>query len=439
MSLKIRIVLLFGLLVFLGLAADIGLMMFNARARVQAESEAMGRVTRDFVEAAVANLQASADPEKSLHQLTQSLDSLRHVRIAFVRNFESAPATMLSPDDDRREAPSWFSRCIPARNSVTVLPVFIDERKFGDIVIASDSSDEINEVWEDVRNLALIGGAIALGALLGASFILGRTLRPLEHCAQALRRLRDGDYGARVETAGSPEFVDLCAKINALAEALQTLSIDNRDLFQRLMDVQEDERKKIAHELHDEIGPYLFALRANTTVLETGLKDTGQEALQRRVVAIRDQIESLQAHNKRIFRQLRPPALDDLGLCEALKILVEGWRDTDPDVDVQLCLPKAFAIKDEKKSLALYRLAQEALTNIHRHAKATHATVALSVLTAPPEIRLLVQDDGIGIDPAKPMGLGLAGMQERVRALGGQLSFKAAPYGGGIVEASIPI
>ncbi|MDI9849260.1 sensor histidine kinase [Rhodoblastus sp. 17X3] len=438
MSLKVRIDLLFGLLLFLGLAADIGRMALNARARVQAEGEAMTRVTRDFVEAALVNFHGAADPEDALRQLARSLDSLRHIRIALVRDPADAMAAVMVPDESRRQSPVWFSNLIRARNQMTILPATIDGRKYGDIVIASDPSDEVNEVWQDVRNLALTGGAIALAALLGASLILARTLRPLDTYSAALGRLSQGDYEIRAQAAGSPEFVDLCAKINALAEALQDLSGANRALIQRLMDVQEEERKKIAHELHDEIGPYLFALRANATVLEAGVREAGLEPLQRRVAAIREQIEALQGHNKRILRQLRPPALDELGLCEALKILVEGWRETEPGVDVELCLPEAFDLPDEKESLALYRLVQEALTNIFRHSRATHASVVLSRVATPPEIRLRVQDDGVGIAPQQPAGLGLAGMRERVRGLGGRLSFGMAPGGGGLIEAAIP-
>ena len=79
-----------------------------------------------------------------------------------------------------------------------------------------------------------------------------------------------------------------------------------------------------------------------------------------------------------------------------------------------------------------------ALTNIYRHAKATHASIVLSSVASPPEIRLRIQDDGIGIDPAKPAGLGLTGMRERVRGLGGRLSFGVAPGGGGLIDVALP-
>jgi two-component system sensor histidine kinase UhpB len=172
MSLKIRIVLLFALLLFLGLAADIGRMAINARTRIQAESAATTRVTRDFVEAALANFQGSRDPEGDLRQLAHSLDSLRHVRVAFVRDPAGAAMAALTPDNTRLTAPDWFEALVKAKPSVTVLPAIVDGRPLGDVVIARDPADEVNEIWLDVRNLALTGGGIALAALMGAGFLL---------------------------------------------------------------------------------------------------------------------------------------------------------------------------------------------------------------------------------------------------------------------------
>ena len=191
MSLKLRLDLLFGLLLLLGLAADIGRMTFAARARVQAESEAMMRVSRDFALAALANLQESPSEKDSpwqkdapaaeakLRAWLDGLGALRHVRIVFSPDGSATAAAQLAPDEARLEAPIWFYNLIGARGAVTLLPVAFDGHKRGDLVISGDPADEVNEVWQDVRSLALTGGAIVLAALLGASFIIGRTLKPL--------------------------------------------------------------------------------------------------------------------------------------------------------------------------------------------------------------------------------------------------------------------
>ncbi|WP_298352494.1 ATP-binding protein [Rhodoblastus sp.] len=439
MSLKSRIILLFAFLLFLGIAGDIAHMTLNARNRVEAEGDAMNRVTKDFISTALANMRESADADENIVRIVRSLGSLRHVEVAFARNIDGPPASLFAPEPHRGAAPAWFAELVGAQKKVTLLPVFVGGKNIGAVVIASRPADEIDEVWLEARNLALTAGLIAAAALFGASVMLDRTLRPLEGCAGALGRLRDGDYSVRIEASGSPEFVDLCVKINALAGSLNQLANDNRQLLQRLIEVQEDERKKIAHELHDEFGPHLFALRATATILGARLGAPSLEPLRQHTNALREQIEALQFHNKNILRQLRPPALDDLGLSAALRILVDDWRATEPGIDVQLRIAENLGETNNKTSLALYRLVQEALTNIYRHSKAAHAMVTVSVTPSPAEIDVRVEDDGIGIDTSKPVGLGLTGMRERVRALGGRFVYGVGDNGGGFVAASIPI
>ncbi len=301
----------------------------------------------------------------------------------------------------------------------------------------------MNEVWQAVSTLAVTGGAMALAALLGASLLIGRALRPLTAYGATLGRLRDSDYQARAEPAGSPELLDICSKINTLAEALENLSGSNQQLIRRMMDLQDDERKAIANELHDEIGPHLFAIRANATVLEKSLRENGNEGQMRNARAIGGQIELLQGHNRRILRRLRPAALDDLGLAEALQVLVKGWRESEPSVALDLDLPDQLDDCDARLSLVLYRVVQEALTNVFRHAKPEHASVAIvrhgSADDAMRTLSVTVTDDGPGMSADSRPGLGLTGMRERVRGLGGSFSYGTAPGGGAIIEAVIPL
>ena len=440
LSLKVRIDLLFGLLLFFGLAADLGRMIAEAGPRVRAEDEAMTRISRDFAAAALASLKDSTDPEAGLRQMFASLGPLRHVRIYFAKFGEATPVALPAPapDPGLDRAPDWFARLIGVHPGMDALPAVVNGQRLGQIVIASDPRDEIDEIWAAASSLALTGGALVLAALLGASLLMGRTLKPLDHYCAALKRLGDGDFSTRVAPAGSPEFVDIGKKINALGQALEDLSAANRKLIQKLMDVQDDERRAIAHELHDEIGPHLFALRANAAVLENSLRQQGADKAAGTARAICAQVEALQGQNRRILRRLRPAALEELGLAEALRILVQGFAEAQNDVAIVLNLPDNFAPCGPREELALYRLVQEALTNVFRHAGAKNITVDL-VYAAPGEIAARICDDGAGFSPNAPPGLGLTGMRERMRGLGGRFIHANAPKGGAIIEAFLPL
>jgi two-component system sensor histidine kinase UhpB len=445
--LKARIDILFGLVLLLGLAADLGRLIADARPRVQAEDEAMTRISRDFAVAALANLRDSSDPEQGLRRTLAGLDHLRHVRLGFLRAGEDESA-IFSTSEPRERAPDWFANLVGVRPKFTFLPAVARDRPLGRIVIASDPTDEIFEVWTAAKNLALTGGGAVAAALLGASLLLGRTLRPLDDYGTALGRLSAGDFAARVKPAGSPEFVDIGVKINGLGQALETLRADNRELIEKLIRVQDDERRTIAHELHDEIGPHLFALRANATVLQAGLRLPGVERQAILAGAICAQVEALQGQNKRILRKLWPAALEDLGLAEALRILVRGFEATQPKVEIAMDLPESLEACGPREKLALYRLAQEALTNVFRHAHATRVEIELAydgsretqpAVIQPVVIHAKIRDDGVGIALDAQPGLGLTGMRERVRSLGGRFAFSGAPGGGALIEAFIPV
>ncbi|MBB4198394.1 hypothetical protein CCR94_22430 [Rhodoblastus sphagnicola] len=437
MSLKLRIDILIAVLLFLGLAADVGRMVVGAGSRAGAESESMTRITRAFITSSLANLPDDASAAEKLRQLAASLTQLRHVRVSFSTDADAVAAAQVTPDESRFAAPAWFYALVGARPGLVIVPAMRDGRRLGDFVIAADPADEVNEVWQDVKSLGATGGLIVLAMVFGASRIVARTLSPLRNYSRALGRLKDGDYSVRAQARGSPEFVDLCAKLNALAEELGRLSQDNRDLFHRLMTAQEEERKTMAHELHDEIGPHLFALRANAAVARAALAAAGSPEAAERAAAICGQIEALQDTNRRILRRLRPPALDDLGIGPALHSLIEGWRETQPNVRLELHLPEGFEIGDAAQRLTVYRLVQEALTNVFRHSGAGRAEIALA-RDATENVSVRVEDDGAGLAPDSAAGLGLAGMRERVRGLGGRVEIGRGALGGCRVEAVIP-
>lgn len=198
--------------------------------------------------------------------------------------------------------------------------------------------------------------------------------------------------------------------------------------------------------MHDETAPYLFALRAHAATLAARVRAEGDRDSAAAAASLSDQVLELQRHNRRILDRLRPAALEEFGLLAALQILVDQWRKTEPAVTLTLSASERVAELGDRASLMAYRFVQEALTNAFRHSGAGHIDVTLTYQSASElasvrdsalaGLSIRIRDDGRGVANEAAPSMGLLGMRERVRALGGVVAMSEAPDGGTIVEAT---
>lgn len=206
-----------------------------------------------------------------------------------------------------------------------------------------------------------------------------------------------------------------------------------RRLSASMVHAREDERRRIARELHDELGQRLTALKME-------LSSLGSEAVgSARLDAMLEMVDDTVATVRRIATELRPLMLDDLGLNAAIEWLAGGWSRR-MGVAVTLHLGTADPTASDAARIALYRMTQEALTNIARHARATEVCIELKQTDS--ELLLTVMDNGVGFDEAAIYGEGthgLMGMRERALMLGGQLEIGNSPRGGGRVTVRLPL
>ena len=226
-------------------------------------------------------------------------------------------------------------------------------------------------------------------------------------------------------------------------QGLRVALADNRRLACQYVEVQEAERRALARDLHDELGQQLNALKIDAVRLrEHGASDPTVHQTASDIVRGLDHV---QAAVLGLIRQLRPAGLDELGLAAALEHCVGEWRRRQPRTSVQLSLSAPLEDLDEVRRLALYRLIQEGLTNIARHAHATHVAISVgrepdAAAAAGERIVAAIEDDGVGVGAARHGGgLGLIGMRERVEAVGGSLLMESPPRGGFRLRAAIPL
>lgn len=220
-------------------------------------------------------------------------------------------------------------------------------------------------------------------------------------------------------------------------ERLASLLIENRRLAQQYLEAQEAERKSLARELHDELGQYLNAIKTDAVSIQTQVSGPPAAAM----AAIIRHADHLHAVVRDLIRELRPVALDDLGLQAALEHFLDHCRQRMPGVRITAALDGDLDTLGEPINLAIYRLTQEAMTNVSRHAQASSVTIRVA-RTGPPTdaVTFDICDDGRGTDPneAHP-GLGLIGMRERIDMLGGEWKVTTGRGQGFSLFAHIPV
>jgi len=272
--------------------------------------------------------------------------------------------------------------------------------------------------------------AIGLVVLLVLNLLLLRSaFRPLEELAHAMRRHDPLAPGARVRVDGEP---DIAALAQAFNDMLDRLESERRDSARQALRVLEDERSQIARELHDEVGQTLTGVMLQVE----GLAAKIPPALHDQLEELRETARTGTEDVRRIARQLRPEALEDLGLQSALAALATAFSE-QAHVPVDRRLEPALSLSQEEE-LVVYRVAQEALTNVARHAHATR--VELQLARNGTRTTLTVRDDGIGLSPgALPSSHGIRGMRERAMLLGAQLAIDSERGRGTVISLSIPI
>jgi two-component system sensor histidine kinase UhpB len=445
LSLRNRINLLLALVLALGLVINIARLVVEAGPRVQAEDQSVIRLAREFIAMIVADLDEAPDPDARLQQIASDLSRLRHVSITLQ---DGTPrATPLAPNlesDDPHAPPAWFVNLVHPETTAVTVPVSV-HGKPQQLVITSHPNDEIAEIWDGIVTQLEVGSVTALVLFLVTMMVVSRALTPLGDLSAAMNRIEAGDYEARVKPGGAPEFATICGKLNHLAATLGAAVEEKRQLAARAVSLQDLERKQIARELHDEFGPYLFSLRAHASAL-VRLAETDEparDAVRTHGSAILEQINALQRVNRRVLEKLRPVGLAELGLSGALEALLRLWRESRPDVAIETSISQSLGDAGETAELTIYRVVQEALTNVFRHARAT----SVNITVEPAEqagtqghrgcALVRVRDNGCGLTPDHRLGRGLQGMRERILALGGTLSV-ASNEGGVTVEAIIP-
>lgn len=406
----------------------------NARRSVADESNAAVGLAFQLIEAGIAERDASGVAlEPWLDQLGR-LEQTRHLRIRVAdaaTRHDRAPAQAVES-----AAPAWFRHMLRPEPAIAEKTLARADGRWVTIRVAADAAAEIDEAWRENQSFYVLIVSIALTVYLLVHFGVRHAFRPMADVLKGFAAIERGDFQQRLPLFPLPEFQIIARAFNHMAATLDASRAEIRALTQQTLSIQEDERRHLARELHDELGQSLTAIKVLAATLPQ-LDDTRNNAARQ----IGELCDRLFGVVRGMMRRLRPGLLDDLGLCASLEDLAGNWRELHPLLNVDLRCDPAVDARCELAGIHLYRIVQECLTNAVRHAGASRVMIDLTVARtakAGEQLTLTVSDNGSGMtDPPVP-GLGLAGIRERVTSLGGQFDLDSLPGAGVVVRVQVP-
>jgi two-component system sensor histidine kinase UhpB len=426
MSLRGQVFLSVVVALLLGLSALAALAFWQARRSVEHEMDTALEAADRVVDNALLSLPRD-NVDAYLARLVASFDGNRHVRVSLTENGRTISVSHGAPYEP---APAWFINLlqIPADVRRDVSPR-LPERAF---VVASDPHNEISESWLQFRDGALILGLFSLVILCLLYRVMARVNLLLGRLITGFEAVGGGDYAARLSLDAPKDLAVLSGAFNRMAERLNHLEDVNQRMRTQIQVIQEEERADLARDLHDEMGPFLFAVRVEADAIARQTSETG---IAGRAHAIGEAVTHIQAHVRNILKQLRQSALAETGLGDAIGNLITFFERRHAGVTISLDIADAATGFPLEIDEAIYRMVQEALTNAARHSGAGHIWIGVSATAD--AVTVAVEDDGNGFStPAT--GMGLRGMRERLAALSGHLTIGAREGGGARLVAIIP-
>jgi two-component system sensor histidine kinase UhpB len=429
------------LLIFLGAAET-----RSTRTTVRQEIQAANRVASQLLGQLASTYSDEDGPEFVLQFLTQ-IGRVRGNEVSML----SPTGTVLyrSPNATykaRRQAPAWFAALLEPQLTKVTFPL----RGGVLLVIEPQPSPVVLDAWDDVVRLAAIGAGMLIIVNGLAFWGVARVLEPFPIIADGLERIQRGDLSYRLPTLASREASTIGIAFNRMAQAVEDkvhAELQARDAETRLEERREmasladqrveEERRLIAHELHDEFGQSVTAIRSLALAIATqsGTRDPSTADVAR---LISDEAARLYDAMHGLIPRLAPLSLDTVGLTATLESLARDWQRRHPMVALTLHhdLPPELG---PGITLAIYRVVQEGVINALRHARPTR--VDIEVRGDPQRIVVTVSDDGVGLPSewARPGHFGLRGLTDRVSQLGGSFNVGNDARGGARLTAEIPL
>jgi two-component system sensor histidine kinase UhpB len=397
----------------------------GARSDLAAELGAARTGGLQTVRSAFEDLPRSDHPQRDLRQLVSTFDGNRHLTAAVVDR--SGHARMTSRGAmPRKLAPAWFAAAI--RPDLQPAMIKVPDGSGDVLILRPEPASDTAALWSaNVSAAAVFGVAAAIGLAL-IYWVIGRALAPIADLSRGLGAIGASGYRERVREEGPRELHSLQRGFNSMAERLAEIDERNRALEAQLLTIQDEERAEIARDLHDEIGPHLFAVALDAGMIERCLSQGETQSILDQVHSIKSAVNHMQRQVRDLIARLRPTRAAELGLEAAINDLVAFWQARQPEVEFLLELDGPDTHIPEPLRDVIYRVVQESVANALRHAETTQ--LSIKVARTSEDVVVSVTNRGTPKPTTTELpGLGLASMRERVHAARGQLTIDRASQG----------
>ncbi len=444
MSLRLKINLIFVVLTILVFSILIAIEMNATRNSVAEEMEASGRIASQLL-----GRIGSMYTNKNSPELVEFLRETGRVRAQEI-SLHSLDGDLLyqSPPSvykTGRNAPQWYAALIAPPESVRVI-----ELSNARITMRTNPTRAILDGWDNLADILFAQSVLFIIADIVIFWLVGYWLAPLEKIERGLREIEQGDHHVRLPALPGKEAGEMGRAFNRMAQAVeenilvrqataeaQARLATQREFTQLLYARIEQERAALARELHDELGQSLTGIRSiSKSMLQHA--DVAGSPIQRSAQMLFDTAGMMSDAMHRMIPRLRPIQLEGMGLVDAVRDLLTATQLKNPELKTELEVQGEIPTLNEECELHAYRIIQEAITNVVRHAKASRTHVCIAIKNH--SLVLSIADDGQGAQSLQREGhYGVRGMQERAASLHGNIVFQSAAMGGCEVLVTLPL
>ncbi len=445
MSLRVQINLIIGVLMMLFIGILVYQEIGDTRRGVRDEVEGSNLVATHLL-----TRMSWIYEQGGVRAMVSFLNNVGHVRANDVTLYDPAGQVVYkSPPPTYKvglDAPAWFSKLV----APTLAPQEIHVAG-GKLVIRADPSRAILDGWEELVRVVELGAVTCVVLLAVVFWLTRRALRPMRQIVAGLEQMEQGVYDTRLPPLPGAEARLMSVAFNRMAQAVEETTAakraaseaqsnlqQNRELTQLIQSHIEEERRHIARELHDELGQSITAVKSlGLSIAQRS--EACDEGVGRAAKLIVDTAGRMYDAVHQMIPRLRPFALDDFGLADALQDLLAEVRQQHPEVELTLNVSELPAQLGDTLATSAYRIVQESVANALRHAGA--GRIAIVVRADAGDLLIRVEDNGGGLPPdwQRPGHFGLRGMRERATALGGSFEVGGGRDGGVCVLARLPL